>query len=331
MRNRLWRRAICLLLIIITTTAASAHMLSVTSLAAEGVVGEVSWSFEESTGELRIEGEGSMVYSSGISYVPWSSYKDYITSVVIEEGVTEISDRAFELLYMVREIRLPETVRSIGDYAFSNCGGLDLVYIPARVTKIGESVFSECESLTKIEFGGTSKQWEAIDFGAYTDTQLKRVTVVFSPCGGNHEWKKLTEKEDSILYTCSLCGATKEEPVSSLPNTGNTGDVGNTGNIGNAGNTGNVGGNISNGNTEGSEDFAADREEAPRTQSAAAAMMGSTDKTLGDVIGGMDRIEDKELEGSRTVSVIVWITIGVAAAAGAFGILLAAKEKKRSK
>ena len=65
---------------------------------ASGTCGNgLSWSISGTT--LTIKGSGSMAnYSSGKDIPWWSKYRDKITTVVVEEGVTSIGNRAFQNL-----------------------------------------------------------------------------------------------------------------------------------------------------------------------------------------------------------------------------------------
>ena len=78
-----------------------------------------------------------------------------IENVVIDEGISKISDGAFEYCENLRSISLPETVTYIGDYAFCGCKNLESINIPDSVTYIGIDAFAGCESLTEIVLPGS--------------------------------------------------------------------------------------------------------------------------------------------------------------------------------
>jgi len=62
---------------------------------ASGTCGEnLTWTLDE-TGLLTISGEGNMADYSSSASVPWNDYRSSIKTVVMEEGVTSISDFAF--------------------------------------------------------------------------------------------------------------------------------------------------------------------------------------------------------------------------------------------
>ena len=103
-------------------------------------------------------------------------------TVLIPEGTTEISDRAFAGQASMTKVILPSTIRTIGKYAFLNCWNLqDVVFnegcpslteikdytfqycialknidLPSKVTKIGQYAFSNCISLESFTLGGTT-------------------------------------------------------------------------------------------------------------------------------------------------------------------------------
>ncbi len=88
----------------------------------------LTWSLDTETGELVIEGEGDMTsYSSGKT--PWYTYKSYITSVDISDGVTSISKYAFYYCSNITTITIPASITSIGDYAFQYCSSLEIISV----------------------------------------------------------------------------------------------------------------------------------------------------------------------------------------------------------
>ena len=95
--------------------------------AESGTCGEnLTWNYED--GVLTISGSGDMTDYAFDNRSPWDGKRLYISSVVIENGVT-----------------------SIGDYAFYGCHSLTSVIIPEGVTRIGEHGFYYCDKLDKIK------------------------------------------------------------------------------------------------------------------------------------------------------------------------------------
>ncbi|MGN1120066.1 MAG: leucine-rich repeat domain-containing protein, partial [Oscillospiraceae bacterium] len=89
-------------------------------------------------------GEGVVTTTSAAE---WSDNRDQITSVVIEEGITDIGANVFQNYAYITKVSFPSTLNSIGDLAFSGCTKLASVSIPA-VEALGEEVFRGCTALT---------------------------------------------------------------------------------------------------------------------------------------------------------------------------------------
>ena len=79
-----------------------------------------------------------------------------LTSVTIPDSVTSIGDGAFSGCTGLTSITIPDSVTSIGDYAFCDCTGLTSITIPDGVTSIGDGAFSDCTGLTEINWNAVS-------------------------------------------------------------------------------------------------------------------------------------------------------------------------------
>jgi len=140
-----------LLAIVMVMTIISA--ITVTASAAEiasGTSGDASWTLTDD-GTLTFSGEGEIGNDQS-----WMDHVDSITSIVIEEGITSISNYAFYECSSLESVTLPASVATIGNYAFSGCSNLESVTIPASVTKIENSAFYGCSSLATVNYLGTS-------------------------------------------------------------------------------------------------------------------------------------------------------------------------------
>ena len=116
-----------------------------------GTCGEnLTWTMERN-GVLSISGTGSMTDYLWEVKVPWYAYSEYIDSVVIDNGVTNIGDYAFYGCSKLSEISIPDKVTKIGDSAFEGCDKLTAIDIPNEVTYIGNYAFNGCSSLTRID------------------------------------------------------------------------------------------------------------------------------------------------------------------------------------
>nr|MCR5073795.1 leucine-rich repeat protein [Clostridiales bacterium] len=61
---------------------------------------------------------------------PWSEFIGMISTVTIEDGVTEIGDNVFLAYPVLRKVSIPDSVRHIGSGAFAGCTGLTDIQIP---------------------------------------------------------------------------------------------------------------------------------------------------------------------------------------------------------
>lgn len=137
-----------------------------------GKCGEnVYYNFDESTATLTISGTGDMADYAGAGYQPWSNYEEYISSVIIENGVTSIGDYAFSNCNLT-SVTIPDGVTSIGRGAFSSCK-FTSVKIPDSVISIKEYAFVACNYLTSVMLPknikslGTSISETPYEFGVF--------------------------------------------------------------------------------------------------------------------------------------------------------------------
>lgn len=78
------------------------------------------WYFDETTSTLTIAGEGAIPDLSSSQY-PWYTYLSKIRTVIIEEGITELSKKAMSSFgsFYVTKICLPATLTAMDAYEFS--------------------------------------------------------------------------------------------------------------------------------------------------------------------------------------------------------------------
>ncbi len=115
-----------------------------------GSCGEnVTYMYTEANHTLTIKGSGAMRdYDWGTT--PWYDYREQITTVMIDDGVTSIGDKAFSDCSGLTSVTIGNSVTSIGEYAFQGCSGLTSVTIPNSVTSIGRDAFTYCSGLTSV-------------------------------------------------------------------------------------------------------------------------------------------------------------------------------------
>ena len=107
----------------------------------------LTWTLDDE-GTLIISGTGEMIdYSWETS--PFCDNRN-IKNIVINEGVTKISNSAFIGCSQLTDVEIPTSVTHIGSQAFRSCSRLRSVRLPKNVTYIDEYAFYQCDMLKKI-------------------------------------------------------------------------------------------------------------------------------------------------------------------------------------
>ncbi len=175
--------------------------------------------WEYNSGTLTISktgsGEGKMPDYRYASTRPWHGYKDNITSIKIQQGVTHIGNNAFYGLGSptngISSVEISDSVASIGGCAFKDSAitqvtipdkvtiieygafentQLTSVTIPGKVTTICMDTFRDCESLNSVSIPNSV---EKIDSFAFLGCKsLARVDIPSS----------VTEMRQSVFKDC---------------------------------------------------------------------------------------------------------------------------------
>lgn len=88
----------------------------------------------------------------------WSSKNNYLfenckalESIVIPEGITEITAYQFKGCESLKNLSLPDTVNTIGSSAFSNCISLKEISLPKHMKTIEHNAFLNCTELCSVD------------------------------------------------------------------------------------------------------------------------------------------------------------------------------------
>lgn len=160
----------------------------------------LSWSFAE--GVLTISGTGDMYdYEVIFSTAPWSSIRNNITSVIIQNGVTSIGNDAFFRCDNLSSVTFGNNIKRIGEYAFDQCSSLTSIEIPNGVTSIEDGAFNYCISLANIVIPNSVE-----DIGNYVFSDCNNLPIV-----GNIRYADtyLIEVVDKTLNTYNIKNGTK--------------------------------------------------------------------------------------------------------------------------
>lgn len=119
----------------------------------------ITWTYD--AGTLRFSGKGDMnniLNGSRGERAPWynSDYRDSITNIVIEEGITSVGSWAFISLVNVTTVTIPSTVTVIQPHAFQNCQGIKCMNLPNGLTAIGTNAFLFMDSCEEFKIDDKS-------------------------------------------------------------------------------------------------------------------------------------------------------------------------------
>lgn len=68
----------------------------------------------------------------------------YLKHVVLPDGITELGDSAFDNDQFLESIKLPDTITKIGNNVFDDCSRLKDINMPKNLKEIGDDAFAEC-------------------------------------------------------------------------------------------------------------------------------------------------------------------------------------------
>lgn len=189
------KQMISLLLSIIMTLSLLPPQAFAADIVASGYCGgtgneeNVAWSLD-SNGILTIRGNGAMrgykgtVPQEGTLYksdAPWFVYKDSITSLIIENGVTCIGESAFAGCSEIISVQMPDTIDYIYHHAFAGCTSLIGEFpIGANVYLLQYTAFDGCTGITGLRVENSNENYTSQDGILYNKNLTE---LIFCPRG----------------------------------------------------------------------------------------------------------------------------------------------------
>lgn len=139
---------------------------------------------------LRISGNGTMQHFTTATAVPWIGYKDaMISRVLIEEGVTSISQYAFVNCKKLVNAEIASSVTTVDSSAFQGCPLLESVWFRGSAPTFASNSFSSSNNVTAyypennstwttenmLNYGGTITwiPYSLCDWAGHGDSELK--------------------------------------------------------------------------------------------------------------------------------------------------------------
>ena len=188
-------------------TTLTAPVLAAGTTASGQCGDDLTWVLD-SEGTLTISGTGDMWDYGGVwggySTAPW--FGENVTSVVIEDGVTNVGDFAFYGCRELQSVSLPKSVTAIQYAAFSYCRSLQSITLPSNLQTIGECAFSRCENLKTVNLPDSVTEIQYYAFGRCTSLASINMPAALSSLG-----------EDSFYGCGSLDAISLPNGITSVP------------------------------------------------------------------------------------------------------------------
>lgn len=143
---------------------------------------------------LTLSGSGSTYnYHSG-NPAPWYDYREMITEIYVEEGITDIGNQAFVGFTNLQTVYFNEGLVSIGTNVFKQCSTIETIYIPKSLQAVGARTFSS--GVICVVYDGTESEWKNINFDNHNNsiynaeiTYQQADPILYSGmCGEQVEW-----------------------------------------------------------------------------------------------------------------------------------------------
>lgn len=203
--------ATSLVLALIFSISSFVFIAAAETLSSSGECGKnVSYSFNEETGELRIFGTGDMDnYDSaspleGFLWAPWFRERDYVKNVIIENGVTSIGSCAFDGCENMTSVVIPGSVKKIGWSAFEGCKSLEGLELPDGLETIDSAAFMGCSGIKSISIPEMLTNLDLDCF--YGIPYLETITVDSeNPRYSSDEFGVLFNKDKTVLIRYPEC------------------------------------------------------------------------------------------------------------------------------
>ena len=131
--------------------------------------------------------DGNLYTKDGLTLVKYAIGKSQ-TSFNIPNGVTTISQYAFEGASMLKTIIMPDSLTKIEMYAFSECEALDYIAIPDSVKDIRYRAFNNCNSLTSVIIPDSVIYMGSCVFSGYNNALTICCEASSKPSGWEDDW-----------------------------------------------------------------------------------------------------------------------------------------------
>lgn len=116
-------------------------------------------------GSLVICGNGKTYDYSSANRAPWFDYKDEVSSIIVNEGITYIGAQSFREFTNLEEVVFPNSLAEIGPNSFINCKKLTSIYLNENIQIIGQYAFHGT-ALSTVYYKGNEFGWNNVSVGS---------------------------------------------------------------------------------------------------------------------------------------------------------------------
>lgn len=140
---------------------------------------EISKDDPDDTYTLILYGTGATKSFEEVTIVediPWikEGYQEYITNVIVNEGISVIGDNIFQSLYNMNRVSLANSIEEIGVSSFNRALSLTEVTMPSNLITIKANAFENCNKLSKVVL---NNKLEVISDSAFLNHSLKELFI----------------------------------------------------------------------------------------------------------------------------------------------------------
>jgi hypothetical protein len=167
---------------------------------------------------LTISGNGNMAdFDVSATGIPWNNYLTQIKTVVINSGVTNIGNIAFQGCNNLQTITIPSTVTIIGRQAFKNCTNPQLqITVPKEVATIEGEAFRNCYGTLTIESGDNTLNFSSGNYTiGYLSDWFKDSHIQTLYIGRNYTYAGTTPPFNGMFYLQALTIGNKISTIGS--------------------------------------------------------------------------------------------------------------------
>ena len=127
-----------------------------------------------------------------------------LTSVSVGQNALDLFSSIFDSEY-ITDVVILDGVTSVDSYCFSNLKKLESITIPSSVKTVGYNAF-DCDGLTSVNYGGTLKEWCTADTSNDAAGKSWKASVFSTAYDLYIGGKKITELDaDALNNITSLC------------------------------------------------------------------------------------------------------------------------------